>query len=1133
MECPKCQFENQDGSKFCGSCGSSIKIKITCGKCGSENPDNYNFCNNCGHDLPNSHDTFPEIESKESIATEKKEPAPSKKIIGERKHVTVLFSDMSGYTSMSEKLDPEEVKEITGRIFGETAKIISKYEGFVEKFIGDAVVAIFGATKSFEDDPIRAIKAAIEIRDFVNKISPEYENKIDQKLSMHSGINTGLVVTGEIDLEKGTHGIAGDTINLAARLSNLGDKNDILVGQETYIQSEGFFNFGVLEPTKVKGKSEPVNVYKVISIKEHPKKVHRLQGVRAKLVGRKVEMDQLKDGITRLLKNEGMTISICGTAGTGKSRLVEEFKSSLDINKIQWLEGHAYPYAQNIPYFPLINMLSHTFGIDEGDSPEKVRTKLESGLSLLVETEKDVIPYIGSLYSLSYPEVDELSPEYWQINLQKAVQGILLALAKKGPTVICLEDIHWADPSFLELIRHIIPSFRGPLLFLCIYRPTVTLFSNQQINSMINSYHETRTQDLSPSESQDMVESLLKTEKIPFELQKFIQGKVEGNPFYIEEVINSLIDSKTLISENSKWIIVRQISEADISSTIHGVISARLDRLEVESKRILQEASVIGRAFYYEIINKISDFKSNIDNYLTDLERLDLIKSKSSQPDIEYIFKHALTQEVVYNGLLKKERSNIHERIGIVMEKLFQDRLPEFYEMLAYHFSRGKSVSKAVKYLVESGEKSLRRFSLKESDQYFTQAFTIIDRLSEKNNEENGMLIDILNRWALVFYYKGDFRRLGSLLLSQEETAEKVIDKEKLAMFYAWQGHVFWERGDFDKAYDYLQKAKKIGECSEGIKSYGYACAWLAFACSEKGMFDDGIKYGMKGEQIAKKIETDHYLYFKSVFGISMNYFLKGDVNQCTKFGKTLVQYGFDNSNSRSLVNGYIAMGQSNLLAGDFLNANEHFQKAANEAIDPYHSIIAQFYIFWTYLSVEDMSKAESIYSRIESFCDDSGCEHLGSIVKALYGIILIDKGRLTEGFKRLEVCKKLFYDKNRKGAIPVLEYTIGRVYLEIVKGNKQIKPLTVFKNIGFIIRHVPTADKLAQEQFQKAKELAIEIGADGLLGQIYLDFGILHKCKKRYDHARKYLEKAIQIFEISGAYVFLKQAKEELNSLG
>ena len=231
---------------------------------------------------------------------------------------------------------------------------------------------------------------------------------------MHTGINTGLVVTGEVDMEKGTHGVAGDTINLAARLSSLGKEGDILVGPDTYAQAEGYFDFETLEPAEIKGKAKPIQVYRFKSHKEQPRKVHRLQGVRAKLIGRKVEIAQLKTALDNLRNGKGSTFTICGTAGTGKSRLVEEFKASLDIKEIQWLEGNAYPYAQNIPYFPLINLLNRTLQIEESDTQEKVREKIESGLTLLISEEKEIIPYIGSLYSLSYSEIDDVSPEFWK-----------------------------------------------------------------------------------------------------------------------------------------------------------------------------------------------------------------------------------------------------------------------------------------------------------------------------------------------------------------------------------------------------------------------------------------------------------------------------------------------------------------------------------------------------------------------------------------------------------------------------------------------------------------------------------------------------------------------------------------------
>ena len=553
MKCPKCEFDNREGAKFCLKCGE--KLELNCPQCGKELPPLAEFCDECGQRL------------EEVVEAEKAAP----ELEGERKHVTVIFSDMSGYTAMSERLDPEDVKEITSRIFGRISKVIGKYEGFVEKFVGDAVMALFGVPKSHEDDPVRAIRAAREIHDLVEALSPELEERVGRPLSMHTGINTGLVVTGEVDMEKGTHGVAGDSINLASRLSGLAKEGEILVAPDTYRQAEGYFTFETLEPTTVKGKMEPVQFYKVISQKEIPVTTHRLSGVRADLVGRKVELTELREALEDLGTGKGGIFSICGDAGTGKSRLVEEFKAHLDLEKIQWLEGHAYTYAQNIPYFPLIDLLNRVFHIEEGDSTEKVRQKVESGVEDLVEKKESIVPYIGSLYSLSYPEIEEVSPEFWKSRLRDALQMILSALARRAPTIYFLEDLHWADPSFVELLRHILIEVRQPAIVLCVYRPVFNLFTTEQSRSMAKAYHEIRLQDLSSSEAQSMLESLLKTDSIPSDLRRLVQDKAEGNPFYLEELVNSLIETGTLIRDNGSWKVTRTITETDISSTINGV----------------------------------------------------------------------------------------------------------------------------------------------------------------------------------------------------------------------------------------------------------------------------------------------------------------------------------------------------------------------------------------------------------------------------------------------------------------------------------------------------------------------------------------------------------------------------------
>jgi class 3 adenylate cyclase/tetratricopeptide (TPR) repeat protein len=769
MKCPKCQLDNREGAKFCLKCGE--KLELNCPQCGKKLPLLAEFCDECGQRLEETigERTLPETES-------------------ERKHVTVLFSDLSGYTAMSEKLDPEEVKEITGHIFSEISEVIDKYEGFVEKFVGDAIMAIFGIPKAHEDDPIRGIRAAVEIHNLVDGLSPELEKKIGQPISMHSGINTGLVITGAVDMEKGTHGVAGDTINLASRLGSLAKAGEILVSADTHRLAEGHYAFESLEPTRVKGKTEPVQVHKVLSPKERPTTVRRLSGLRADLIGRRVEMAQLGEAVEQLREGKGRIFSICGDAGTGKSRLIEEFKASCDLEEIQWLEGHAYAYSQNIPYFPMIDLLNRAFQIEEGDSPEKVRQKVESGAENLVGNKEDVVPYLGSLYSLSYPEIEEVSPELWKTRLRDAVGMILSALAQSAPTIFLLEDLHWADPAFVEFLRHTLLEIRQPAIVLCAYRPAFSLFTTHQIGSIARVYREIRIQDLSSSEAQDMLESILKSENIPDDLRRFVQNKAEGNPFYLEELVNSLIESETLIRDNGSWKATKPITETDLSTTIHGVISGRIDRLERETKRILQEASVIGRAFLYEILKRITELKHDIDRFLRGLEQLDIIRTRSLQPDLEYIFKHALTQEVVYSGLLKKERQEIHERIALVMEQIFHDRLPEFYETLAFHFAKGQSVIKAVDYLTKSGEKSLARYAVEEAHQYFKEAFDILASKTDKSEAEKVALIDILNSWGYAYYYLGDFKGFINLFESQKDVAESLDDQGRLGMFYAWFG---------------------------------------------------------------------------------------------------------------------------------------------------------------------------------------------------------------------------------------------------------------------------------------------------------------------------------------------------------
>ncbi|MFW6052706.1 MAG: adenylate/guanylate cyclase domain-containing protein, partial [Desulfosalsimonas sp.] len=1117
MKCPRCSFENPDGAKFCVECGS--RQTAACPKCGHSNSPGFKFCSECGQTLdepakpPNS--SAPRSDTPNHSTDEILNNQIA--LEGERKLVTVLFSDLSGYTAMSEKLDPEEVREIMDRIFGEIARVVDRYEGFIEKFVGDAVMAIFGAPKSHEDDPVRAIMAAREIREIVEALSPGVEKSTGQPISVHSGINTGLVVTGKIDAEKGIHGLSGDTINVASRLQGLAGKGEILVGHETYHEAEGYFTFESLEPATIKGKAEPVKVRKVLSPKDKPVTTRRLSGIRADLIGRKMEMEQLVEAAEDLKSGKGSIFSICGDAGTGKSRLIEDFKANLNPDQIQWVEGHAYAYSQNIPYFPLIDLLNRVFNIEENDTPDRVRDKLESGMEYLGCEKRDLFPYVGSLYALDYTGIKDVSPEFWRSCLQHSTQAIFTALAQKSPTIFFLEDLHWADPSFVGLFRSIAFEFRQPAVVLCAYRPPFNLFTSHQLTSLGGVYREIRLQDLSFSEAQDMLISLLKTNTIPADLKRLVQTRAEGNPFYLEELVNSLIDSGALMCENGIWKTTRALDETEISSSIHGLISGRLDRLEKETKRILQEASVIGRTFLHEILLKITELKDCIEPALGTLERIDMIRTRSLQPELEYMFKHPLTQEVVYNSLLKKERKKIHEQIGVVMEQLFYNRLSEFYETLAFHFSRGRSVYKAVYYLMNSGEKSLGRYAVQESHAYYKEAYKLLTSAVPGMEEDREILFELLNKWSLVYYYLGDFKEQTELLKRHEGEADYVKDPETKGMFYAWLGFVLQFRWETSDSYRYLRKALQIGEKADNQRVIGYACTWLVYGCAVCDKYEEGYTFWKRAIEIGESMKSDPYLYFKSLAGIVHLNFFTGDKGRGHEIGTTLLSYGEKHSNIRSKVVGYICFGNSYFAEGNMTRALSSYQKAVDIAQDPFYTIWPKLYMGSCYFLMQEPAKSEEILREVRDYADRFGCEIFGPTILPLLGVLSIKKGKMSQGLKIIEETRSSCIQKNWGFGTAFSEFVLGNLYFQMAYGEKPGN-LSLLRNIGFLAKNVPFAQKKAEHFLKKAIESANRCGAKGIQGISYMGLGNLYKVQKKYNPAKEYITRAIHVFENTGA---------------
>ena len=1134
MKCQKCGSDNREGVRYCEECGA--KLELECPDCKAKIPLGKKFCGECGYDFSKpAKPTSPEAHEHEFQISE----LPPKKTTsspipddGERKHVTVLFSDLSGYTEMSEKLDPEDLKEITSRIFGEISKIVGKYGGFIEKYAGDAVLVIFGVPKAHEDDAIRAIKTGQEIHQVVEDISAEHEEMIGFPLSMHTGIATGLVVTGQINFERGTHGVSGEALNIASRLSSLATPGEILVNAKTFRIAEEHIKFEKLKSTSVKGKNKKIQPYKFVSEREMPL-THQLSDIKADLIGRNAELLQLNEGLEQLLSGNGNVFLIYGDAGTGKSRLIEEFKLKLDQTQIQWYEGHAYPYSQNMPYFPIINIFNQALNIQEDNLPHEIEIKIKSFVKNMQGSRQNIAHYIGSLYGLNYSEVESSGPQDRRARLLQAIQSVFYSLSETGRTVFLLEDLHWFDPSTLDVIRKMLSQIRLPAIFLCTHRLPFSLFSGHLITNIRNPLKEIHIQQLSPLDTQLMMKSLLKAEYIPQSLYDFILSKLEGNPFFVEEVIKSLIESKTLVRDNGYWKLTKPIDDSLVPSTIHGVIAGRIDNLELEMKQVLQEASLIGRHFLYKILNRITNYEDILDSCLHGLEQSDLIKTKSLIPELEYLFKHALTQEVVYNGILKKKRQALHENIGRVIEQLFQERIHEFYETLAFHYKNSLSFDKALEYLLKSGDKSLRNYALEESHQYYKEAFSLLSDKPNRTEIEDCNLIDIIVQWALVFCYQADFRQLLEILVSYEKIVENMGISNRKGMFYAWLGWSHFHKGDPQKAYDYLNNALIIGEEIKDRQIIAYSNIWLAFCCAEMGLFNEGLNHAKIAQKLSREVdlsyESDYYVIHISLNVEAYINFFRGKWQNVLESGENILEFGLEHHCVRSEVTGYFYIGLAKLLIGKPALAIENFHKVANKAVDPFFINLGKCYLALSHFMSDEPQKSENLLKEVSDFCNLYDQRFVGTPASLYYGLVLSATGQLNQGINFIETARNEFELNNRKFFLSFADSMIGATILKMVSSpsfNSLVKnEVGNEKAINYL------SIENAKEHLITSIEISKEIGSLFVSGQGYLGLGHIYAIENNLNEAKKCFDEAIKVFDKCELEALSNQAKDALST--
>ncbi len=630
MKCPNCTFENTDDARFCENCGQPLER--VCPNCGNPIEGSPKFCKHCGHKLAGEPAKAREAQITRSQSLDALRRATPQsmasrimeereRLQGERKLVTALFVDIVGSTAMAESMDPEDWRDVVSGSHERVSEAVYRYEGTIAQLLGDGVMVFFGAPLAHEDDPERAIRAGLDILEAIESYEQELiEAGTVDEFKVRIGLNTGLVVVGNIGSDLHMEYLAvGDTVNLASRLESAADPGTILVSEKTKQLAGPLFEFEDQGEIEVKGKSEPVRVFRVLEEKAGAVRARGIAGLMSPMVGRKREFATLLQRTEEVKGGQGSIVAILGEAGLGKSRLVAEWrKMALSENggNLRWIEGRCLSFGTTMAHHLSTDVLRAMIGAPAGSSLAETRTALRSTVEDLASDRADeVYPYLGHLLGLELDENSMAKVKYLegpalQAKYVSAFKHLLEALAEDRPTVLVCEDVHWADPSSVELGLQVLPVVsETPLIVALISRPDKDSAGWRMVERAREiagaGALELHLAPLSDPDSQALVSNLLEVEDLPQNVRQRILQKTEGNPFFVEEVIRMLIDRGDLVEDNGRWRVEGEIESIDIPDTLQGVLTARIDRLPEEAKRALQVAAVIGRRFQVRVLEEV------------------------------------------------------------------------------------------------------------------------------------------------------------------------------------------------------------------------------------------------------------------------------------------------------------------------------------------------------------------------------------------------------------------------------------------------------------------------------------------------------------------------------------------------
>ena len=1078
MKCSRCQHENRAGAKFCEECAAPLAR--TCANCGAQLSPTAKFCSECAH--PTSQLAAPTVSPRFSAPEAYTPKHLAEKIMtskaaveGERKQVTVLFADLRGSMELLADRDPEDARRLLDPVLEHMMEAVHRYEGTVNQVMGDGIMALFGAPLAHEDHAVRACYAALRMQQAVRRDAESLRRTEGVPIQIRVGLNSGEVVVRSIgsDLHM-DYTAVGQTTHLAARMEQMATPGSILIPPATLTLAEGYVTVTSLGEMPVKGLDSPIALFEVTGAATVRSRLHATaaRGL-TRFVGRDNEVEQLRHALDRARMGQGQIVAVMGEPGVGKSRLFWEFIHSHRTEGWLVVESSSVSYGKATAFLPLIDLLRAYFQIEPRDEPRKIREKVTGKLLSLDRALEPSLP--GFLWLLEIPVEDaqweKLDPPQRRQRTLDGVKRLLLRESQVQPVLVVFEDLHWIDAetqAFLDSLVESLPAAR--LLLVVNYRPEY-----RHGWSGKTYYRQLRIDALPPESADELLAGLLGNDPALDSLKRLLIERTGGNPFFLEESVRTLVETKALAGERGAYRLGRASQTFQIPATAQAILASRIDRLSPEDKRLLQAAAVIGKDVPFGLLQAIADLRE--DELRTGLAHLmagEFLYEARLFPDLEYTFKHALINDVAYGSLLHDRRRSLHAKIVAAIETLYADRLGEHLESLAQHAFKSEVWDKALSYLRQAGAKAFTRSANREAVACFEQALVALKHQPE-TRETLEQAIDLRFDLRTSLFPLGELERVITYLREADALAGTLADQRRTGYVSVYMGHFLWMTGHSTEARTSAQRAKLIAETLSDFALNVGANFYVGADCLTSG------EYREAAQSLRTVVQLLEGARHRDRCGLA----------------------GFP----AAMAHGYLAWALAEM--GAFEEASAHGREAVRiaEALDhPYSLIVACWGPAHVHRIRGEYRLAIPYLVRALALCRDWHIPTLLPITAGWLGALYPLAGQVAEGLSLLEEGQKahesfqtLIVAQTGEGCLAAdrlndaLSFAERALDLARRRGQRGYEAW-ILRLLGELASHPHSTNlEMSERYYRQATALADELGMRPLLSRCHLGLGTLY----------------------------------------